>query len=44
MVVGPWGEVIDVLPEGEGFVLTDVDPARLAQVRAQLPALRHRRL
>ena len=44
MVVGPWGEVIDVLPEGEGFVLADVDSARLAQVRSQLPALRHRRL
>ena len=44
MVVGPWGEVIDELPEGEGFVLTDVDHERIAQVRAQLPALRHRRL
>ena len=44
MVVGPWGEVIDVLPEGEGFVLADVDLERIAQVRSQLPALRHRRL
>ena len=44
MVVGPWGEVIDVLPEGEGFVLAEVDLERIAQVRSQLPALRHRRL
>ena len=44
MVVGPWGEVIDVLPEGEGFVLADLDRERIAHVRAQLPALRHRRL
>ena len=44
MVVGPWGEVIDELPEGEGFVLADVDRNRIHQVRAQLPALRHRRL
>ncbi len=44
MVVGPWGEVIDVLPEGEGFVLAELDLEHLAQVRAQLPALRHRRL
>lgn len=44
MVIDPWGEVLDVLPEGEGFVIADVDPARIAQVRTQLPALRHRRL
>ncbi len=44
LVVDPWGEVLDVLDEGEGFVVADVDGARLAQVRTQLPALRHRRL
>ncbi len=42
MVVDPWGEVIAVLPEGEGVVLAEADPARLASVRAQLPALQHR--
>ncbi len=44
MVVDPWGEVLQVLPEGEGVVVAEVDPARLAQVRQQLPALAHRRL
>ncbi len=44
MVVDPWGEVLQVLPEGEGFVVAEVDAARLAQVRQQLPALAHRRL
>jgi len=44
MVVGPWGEVLAVLPEGEGVVVAEVDAARLAQVRRQLPALGHRRL
>ena len=44
LIVDPWGEVLEVLDEGEGFVIADVDPARIAQVRAQLPALRHRRL
>ena len=44
MIVGPWGEVMDVLPEGEGFVIAEVDTQRIAQVRQQLPALRHRRL
>ena len=43
MVVDPWGDVVGVLPEGEGVVLAELDPARLASVRAQLPALEHRR-
>jgi predicted amidohydrolase len=44
LIVDPWGEVLDVLPEGEGVVVADVDLARLAAVRQQLPALAHRRL
>ncbi len=44
MIIDPWGEVLDVLVEGEGVVIADVDAARLACVRAQLPALEHRRL
>ncbi|MCY7314887.1 MAG: carbon-nitrogen hydrolase family protein [Rubrivivax sp.] len=44
LIVDPWGEVLDVLDEGEGFVVADVDSARLLQVRTQLPALLHRRL
>jgi deaminated glutathione amidase len=42
MVVDPWGEVLAVLPEGEGVVLAEIDPARLASVRTQLPAPQHR--
>jgi len=44
MIVDPWGEVLAVLPEGEGVVCADVDAKRLAQVRQQLPALAHRKL
>ena len=43
MVVDPWGVVVGVLPEGEGVVLAELDPVRLASVRTQLPALEHRR-
>nr|WP_316641600.1 carbon-nitrogen hydrolase family protein [uncultured Roseateles sp.] len=42
MIVDPWGEVLAVLPEGEGVVVAEVDAARLAAVRTQLPALTHR--
>jgi nitrilase len=44
MLVDPWGEIVAVQPDGEGVVVGDVDPARLADVRARLPALSHRTL
>ncbi|GAB7543565.1 carbon-nitrogen hydrolase family protein [Cupriavidus sp. 8B] len=42
MLIDPWGEVMAVLPEGEGVVSGLIDPARLDEVRQNLPALRHR--
>ncbi len=42
MLVDPWGEVKDVLREGEGVVSGELDPAYLASVRESLPALKHR--
>lgn len=42
MLVDPWGEIVSVLPEGEGLVIGKVDQDRLAEIRLNLPALRHR--
>jgi nitrilase len=42
MLVDPWGEVVACRPEGEGVVAGTLSAARLAEVRAQLPALAHR--
>jgi nitrilase len=42
LLIDPWGEVVAERDEGPGIVVGDVDPARLAEVRAQLPALGHR--
>ena len=44
MIIDPWGEILDVLPEGEGIVIADLDAARLQSVRTRLPALHHRLL
>ena len=44
MLIDPWGVVMDMREEGEGFVIGELDAERLAQVRTQLPALTHRRL
>lgn len=42
MLIDPWGQVVAAQAEGEGVVVGDVDPARIADVRAKLPALSHR--
>jgi len=43
-IVDPWGEVLaDAGGEQESIALAHVHPARLSQVRRDLPALRHRR-
>jgi len=44
MVVDPWGEVVSVLPEGEGVVMGEINPEQLQRVRTSLPALTHRKL
>ncbi len=44
MIIDPWGEILDVLPEGEGMVMAELDAARLQSVRTRLPALAHRLL
>jgi predicted amidohydrolase len=44
MLIDPWGDVKDVLPEGEGVVSGEIDPDYIAKVRESLPALKHRKL
>lgn len=43
MVVDPWGVVVAQAPDRVGIVRAELDLARVAEVRAQIPALRHRR-
>ncbi|MCB1910217.1 MAG: carbon-nitrogen hydrolase family protein [Rhodocyclaceae bacterium] len=43
MIIDPWGEILGRRAEGPGVVTADIDPARLASVRDNLPALEHRR-
>lgn len=44
MIVDPWGEILDRKHKGPGVVIADLDHARIAEVRASLPALSHRKL
>ena len=43
LMIDPWGEVIAEQADGDGVVLADIDPARVEEVRRQLPSLQHRR-
>mgnify|MGYP003412422972 CR=1 FL=1 len=43
-LIDPWGRIVAERAEGPGIVVGDIDPACLAEVRAQLPALAHRML
>jgi len=42
MLIDPWGEIVDCLPQGAGVVTGIVDPQRLREVRQSLPVLQHR--
>lgn len=44
MVVDPWGLVLAQAPDEIGVTIADLDLARLARIRAELPSLAHRRL
>jgi predicted amidohydrolase len=43
MIVDPWGVVLAQAPDGEHHVLAELDLERQLEIRAQLPALTHRR-
>ncbi len=44
LVVDPWGEVLlDMGGETPGLAFAELDPARIAEVRAQLPSLANKR-
>jgi deaminated glutathione amidase len=43
-LIDPWGEVLGLLPEGEGVVVGELDINHLKKIRENLPALTHRRL
>ena len=42
MLIDPWGQIVAQLPEDEGMVSGEIDPALILEVRRNLPALQHR--
>jgi predicted amidohydrolase len=43
MIVDPWGRVLDVLADGEGHAIADLDLGEIERVRARVPSLASRR-
>lgn len=44
MIVDPWGKILAEATEGSGMIQGEIDLDYLAKVRAELPALAHRKL
>lgn len=44
LIVDPWGTVLAMAADGEGMALAELEFRRLEDIRARLPALKHRRL
>jgi predicted amidohydrolase len=42
-IVDPWGRVLALAPEGEGFIVADLDLEEQDRLRASLPSLANRR-
>lgn len=43
-IIDPWGTPLAVAADGEGLAMAEIDLARLAEIRRQLPVLTHRRI
>ena len=44
MIVDPWGSVLDRLPRGSGFVISDLDIDKVRNTRRNFPVLKHRKI
>jgi predicted amidohydrolase len=44
LIVAPWGEVLAEAEDGTGFILAEIDPAKVAEARRAVPSLAHDRV
>jgi nitrilase len=44
MIVDPWGTILDILPRGSGFVLSELDLDHLSNTRRTFPSPSHRQI
>lgn len=44
MIVDPWGQILDRLPSGSGFIIAEMDSGHVVKIRSNFPAIEHRRM
>jgi len=44
MIVDPWGGILDILPQGAGCVIADIDIGNVKKLRKNFPVLGHRKI
>lgn len=44
MIVDPWGQVLDRLPSGSGYIIAELDKNQVEKVRKNFPVTEHRRM
>ena len=44
MIVNPWGQTLDILENGKGFISSDIDLSQLKSIRENFPVLEHMKL
>ncbi|MEA1073270.1 carbon-nitrogen hydrolase family protein [Sphingomonas sp. LY160] len=44
LVADPWGEVLTELGDEPGLAFAEIDPGKIAEVRARVPVMQHRRM
>ncbi len=43
LIVDPWGEILAAADEEPGYIIAEIDPAKVAEIRRSLPSLVHDR-
>jgi predicted amidohydrolase len=44
LIVDPWGRVLCDGGDAPGFIVADIDPGKVDEVRRMIPALKHDRV
>jgi predicted amidohydrolase len=43
LIVAPWGEILAEAEDGAGFIVAEIDPAKVGEARRAVPSLKHDR-